>query len=261
MRQAQEFNASAMDTTADGRSRAAQVRGDIYKLLAVCFYEPGEALASDVLQGFLASALRDLLGNSEVQGWEARVAPLAGQLDGLDVAGVYASLKREYTRLFIGPGHLPVPPYESVHRLDVPEMERGLVMGRATIDARRQYAEAGLTLSPHYSDLPDHIGVELEFMCYLCVKEAEAWQAKDEEAATRRRRAQGAFLASHLVQWVPSFCRAVAEAAETNFYRGLAQLTQAFIEAECHQVNAANPSQDGSKARGRSPAHAKGGQE
>jgi DMSO reductase family type II enzyme chaperone len=253
--------ALATDNTADGRALIAQVRGEIYKLLAVCFYEPNEALARDVVDGSLALALKNLLQKIEVPGWEESVTPLVGQPDGLDDVGMTLSLKRDYTRLFIGPGHLPAPPYESVHRHDVPELERGLVMGRSTTDARRQYAAAGLQLSPQFTDLPDHIAVELEFMCFLCAKEAEAWQTEDEEAAIRRQSAQHAFLSGHLGQWVPAFCGAVVEAAQTDFYRGLAQLARAYIEAECHQVNVVARPLDGGVAVSRSPAHAKGGQE
>jgi TorA maturation chaperone TorD len=119
----------------------------------------------------------------------------------------------------------------------VPELERGLVMGRSTVDARRRYAEAGLQLSPDFTDLPDHIAVELEFMYFLCDKEAEAWQAQDEETALERRAAEHAFLGAHLSKWIPSFCQTVVQAAQEEFYQGLARLTQAWVEGECNRLN------------------------
>jgi DMSO reductase family type II enzyme chaperone len=227
------------DRRIDDPALTAQARGEIYKLLALCFYEPTQELANDIAQGSLASALRSPLESIGTEGWEESIAAVAGcrdQPDGLDAERLYSSLKAEYTRLFIGPGHVPVPPYESVHRQDAPEFERGLVMGRSTVDARRRYAEAGLQLSSDFTDLPDHIAVELEFMYFLCTKEAEAWQAQDSQTALRRRAAQCAFLSQHLGKWVPVFCDAITQAAQEGFYRGLVRLTQAYIEKECNWV-------------------------
>lgn len=228
------------DSTVDDPVLVAQVRGEVYKLLALCFYEPTRELANDIVHGSLASALRNLLQSLEAGGWEEGIAAIAGcrdQPEGLDEERLYSSLKEEYTRLFIGPGHVSVPPYESVHRQDVSELERGLVMGRSTVDARRQYAEAGLQLSTDFTDLPDHIAVEMEFMCFLCAKEAEAWQAGDGEAAVRYQTTQRTFLGEHLAKWVPAFCQAVIQAAQAEFYRGLARLTQAHIDGECARMD------------------------
>jgi TorA maturation chaperone TorD len=72
-------------------------------------------------------------------------------------------------------------------------------------------------------------------MYFLCAKEAEAWQADDRPAALQRRAAQQAFLGEHLTKWFPAFCQAVTQAAQEEFYRGLARLTQAYLEQDCHQ--------------------------
>lgn len=237
------------DNTAQDSGLVAQVRAELYKLLALCFYEPTRELAKDIAQGSLASALRTLLESVEVGGWEEGLASIERcreQPADQDAESLYSSLKEEYTRLFIGPGHLPAPPYESIYRQDVPEIDRGLVMGRAAVDARRRYAEAGLQLSPDFTDLPDHIAVELEFMYFLCAKEAEAWQAEDGEEAPRRQSAQRVFLGAHLAKWVPAFCQAVIQAAQVEFYRGLARLTQAYVEGECTQVSIVASLADGS---------------
>jgi TorA maturation chaperone TorD len=229
-----------IDNAPNDPARRAQMRGEVHRLLTLCFYAPTRELANDIVHGSLASALRNLLENTEANGWEDGIAAITGccdQPDNLDAESLYGSLKGEYTRLFIGPGHLPAPPYESVHRQDVPELERGLVMGRSTVDARRQYAEAGLQLSPDFTDLPDHIAVELEFMYFLCTKEAEAWQVQDGEAALQRRAAEHAFLSEHLSKWVPTFCQAVTQAAQEEFYRGLVCLTQVWVEGECNRLN------------------------
>lgn len=81
-----------------------------------------------------------------------------------------------YNRLFFGPGHVLVPPYESVHM-----SANGLVMGQAAVDVSRKYREEGLAISPDFKNLPDHVVVELEFMAHLCIHEVEAWANGDSE--------------------------------------------------------------------------------
>ena len=227
--------------TADDPVLVAQERGEVFKLLALCFYRPTQELANDIAQGSLAAVLRNLLESLEAEGWEESIAAIEGygdQPEGLDAEGLYSALKEEYTRLFIGGSHhLPVPPYESVYRQDVPELERGLVMGRSTVDARRQYAEAGLELSPDFTDLPDHIAVELEFMYFLCNKEAEEWKQGNSEAALQRLQNQKEFLAEHLLKWIPGFRESLNKAASLDFYRVMAGVTQEYIHLEHHRLD------------------------
>jgi TorA maturation chaperone TorD len=132
-------------------------------------------------------------------------------------------LEIEYNRLFVGPGRLQAPPYESVYR-----DSRGLVMGPAARDVERRYAEAGLALAPEHRDLPDHIATELGFMAYLAMREAEA---KDEERRTWRER-ERSFLQDHLGVWLPLFCRRVKEASQHPFYTALAELTVTFVNLD-----------------------------
>ena len=43
------------------------------------------------------------------------------------------------------------------------------------------YHESGMTLSDKHEELPDHLGVELEFLQYLSFRESESLQDKEEE--------------------------------------------------------------------------------
>jgi putative dimethyl sulfoxide reductase chaperone len=209
----------------------AQARGAIYRLLSRCFYEPTPQLLEDIARGPSASLLQNLLTTFQVGTLEEMLAP-AGNGAARASAGdgsLVESLKAEYDRLFEGPGHVQVPPYESVHRTDVPEIERGLLMGCATLDAKRRYAEAGLAMAKGFTDLPDHIAVELEFMCYLCTKEAEAGGATRDG---RFVKAQREFLREHFMKWLPDFSDKVITSSKVQFYRDLAQVMQAYVASE-----------------------------
>ncbi len=134
-------------------------------------------------------------------------------------------LEIEYNRLFVGPGHVLCPPYESVYRKDRPPLERGLVMGPSVVDVQRRYLEAGLQKSKDYKDLPDHIAVELEFMHYLCLKEAE-------EMNENWVKMQRDFLRMHIKPWYREFVRCIEKHTKSEFYLTLAEELEKFLEEE-----------------------------
>ncbi len=125
----------------------------------------------------------------------------------------------EYERLFVGPGQVPCPPYESFWREDVPIDVRRSLMGPCVADLHRCYRELGLVLSREVGELPDHIGVELEALAY-------AMSSEETRPVARR------ILVEHLAHFVPRLCRAVAKETTHGFYRDLARLTaEWFAEA------------------------------
>ncbi|MGD0874032.1 MAG: molecular chaperone TorD family protein [Acidimicrobiales bacterium] len=127
-------------------------------------------------------------------------------------------LLEEYERLFVGPGQVPCPPYESFWREDVPVDIRRTLMGPCTAELKEIYLELGLQVSSLSGELPDHIAIELEAMAYAL--------SFDETEPMARR-----LFDKHLAQWLPRLCRAVAHEAEGDFYRDLAVLTLDWIAA------------------------------
>lgn len=140
-------------------------------------------------------------------------------------------LKIEYSRLFVGPYTLLVPPYGSVYL----DGERKM-MGDSTLDVIERYREAGLQTSADFKDAPDHISVELEFMYYLIFKEIEAFSGSELQNAIGFVQRQNHFLADHLMAWVPEFVAGINKHAETPFYPSLAGATAAFLEDSHRRV-------------------------
>lgn len=44
------------------------------------------------------------------------------------------------------------------------------------------------------------------------------------------------FLARHIQSWVSKFCKDVANNANTDFYKGLAMMTEGFIQFEVNNI-------------------------
>ena len=126
--------------------------------------------------------------------------------------GELLGLLDEHERLFVGPGPVPCPPYESFWREDVPIDIRRSLMGPCTADLRRLYAELGLKMAPASGEMPDHVAVELEALAYALSSPATYPLAR-------------ALFFDHLRRWLPRLCRAVAHEAASPFYRDLADRT------------------------------------
>jgi TorA maturation chaperone TorD len=127
-----------------------------------------------------------------------------------------ARLLDEHERLFVGPGPVPCPPYESFWRFDVPVDIRRSLMGPCTAQLRELYTALGLEVSPVAGELPDHVAIELEALAFALLSESSFPVAR-------------ALFFDHLRRWLPRFCRAVTHQAEEPFYRDLAVLTAAWL--------------------------------
>jgi TorA maturation chaperone TorD len=144
----------------------------------------------------------------------------------LDAPNEAEAVRQEFMDLFKVPLGRYVPPYEAVHRdsrlVDgVPT--RGLLMGPSSVDVRRLYQAAGADL--RLPELPDHIGVELAFLAFLCEEEEAARSAGDDAAADNYRAYQRGFLTEHVLEWVPSYCEIVHQHATTSYFRALTKIT------------------------------------
>ncbi len=133
-------------------------------------------------------------------------------------------LADEHERLFVGPGRVPCPPYESMWMDDAPP-ERGIMMGSAAGAVLNLYHRAGLTMRPHPGELPDHLVVETEALTW-CLER------------NRGPAVAHALITEHLARWVPRFCAAVQTAARHPYYQALAELTPCWIDALAHHVDA-----------------------
>jgi TorA maturation chaperone TorD len=116
------------------------------------------------------------------------------------------------------------PPWESFYRT-----EEGLMVSNHTLEVRAFYERFGLVSERKEQEPEDHIGLELEFMACLCDRHGECLRKGDVRGAAVTVKAQRDFLDGHLLRWVSRFCEALDRFAWTDFFRGLAQLTEGFL--------------------------------
>jgi TorA maturation chaperone TorD len=126
------------------------------------------------------------------------------------------ALLDEYERLFVGPGRVPCPPYESFWRDDVPIDLWHSLMGPCTADLRRLYRELGIDVAPAAGVMPDHVAVEFEALAF-----ALSLGDGDRVAAE--------LVSDHISQWLPRLCRSVEAEAGHPFYASLATVTGEWL--------------------------------
>jgi len=171
----------------------------IFRFLSLCFAYPNEGFFKN-----LELKLKDIKGDKS----DLEVLYKALKAEELEM------LQGEYTRLFItGYPKTPCPPYESV------QLE-GRIMGKAADRVQQIYREWEMTVEP---GILDHISTELEFCAFLC--SASTITEAKEEAET----AFQAFMAQHIMNWVPDFLQKLQTHAKFQVYKELAKTMESQL--------------------------------
>lgn len=137
----------------------------------------------------------------------------------------------DYAKVFLGAGIVDSKkvayPYESVYT----SQER-LIMQDARDEMFRILRENKLVLEHGYNIPEDHIFIQLEFMAYICGEIIKAFEKGDAETACRLMNGQKRFIEEHLLNWVPEFCSDIKKFALTDFYKGLAVITEEYTKMD-----------------------------
>jgi TorA maturation chaperone TorD len=164
------------------------------------------------------------------EGFRRGFEMLSGYLrsvSGRDLNEVKLELAVEYANLFLGVKGKPSHPSESVYRSKDQSMYQ-----EPRDQVLRDYWNAGVDKVKEYTEPEDHIAIELQFMEYLCRKTVEALEKNENEEVKRYLQIQKAFIDDHLSTWVPRLTKDILEGAEADFYKGIAYITNAFVELE-----------------------------
>lgn len=198
------------------------LRSHLYGFLACAFGAPDAGLAGD-----LAAAWRGIGPQLPAPGGgslHAAWSRLGAALEGLDPAG----LERPYLACF---GHAiskDCPPYET-------EYGQSHVFQKAhqLADIAGFYRAFGLEPAAHAHDRLDALSAELEFMQFLCMKEAYGTaRGHPADRLALGREAQTKFLREHLGRWAFGFIRRLTARAVGTVYEDLARFLEAYLGAE-----------------------------
>lgn len=213
------------------RSTVALSRCALYGVAAAAFRHPDTPLfrsagSTDELDALVDAAAFG--GGSETE----RIVEAAHALHARAQSTDHATLLAWFVALFGHTSRGTAPPYETEYGTGGPFSQP-----QEMSDISGFYNAYGLEIDPDRHERFDHICCELEFMCFLCAKLANAIDYGDDEAAAEIVRTQRIFLRDHLARFGRTFfSRVIKEAADT-WHGEAARFAMAFLDAECRRLD------------------------
>jgi TorA maturation chaperone TorD len=213
MTNAEQIQWEEARSTVYGFFSQAFLRGPSQQFLTALIADEGVANLRDV---FPDAAYQQELAQVRLESREGRLTLEEAVLD--------------FEALFRVPGASYLSPYESVYRA---QSAGGWcrLCGPEAAAVEQDYLGEGLEPSQGCSELPDHVGVELEFMSQLCRQAAAALGAGD-PAAQQYQLKQQHFFREHLGTWGGQLAERLASQAQTSLYRFLGNFLNLFLELE-----------------------------
>lgn len=159
-------------------------------------------------------------------GMRSYVSTLAGDESRLE------AISDEYTKLFIGPGHLDAPPWESPY-----VGKEGLLFQESTLKVRYEYADSGYLPQDYPRVADDHIALMMDYMAHMAKRSAEAYSGAPADDITADDSSdlavkQSRFIENHLLNWVPEYARKIEKAGISEFYTRAARCALDFLEQD-----------------------------
>jgi len=230
---------NVIESTPEYEHQRLQFREAVYAFLAAVFLQPiTEKFLQQISEQSFLSELSELFQSDTFQELERYLSSLNQK----DLVNEVDMLKREYMSLFAVPTGRYVAPFEDIYlgKNQNGQTHRGPLLGVRAIAAKRLYREAGAQLDNMRKELPNHIGVELSFMRFLCKRQADSLFAEPETAnsdvdSTKfsqwevYRAYQIRFLSEHLDHWFPLLNEEIQKKSHQVFYRTIANLTQEYL--------------------------------
>jgi TorA maturation chaperone TorD len=196
-----------------------KLRGHCYRMLALCFNPPAsEILLEDGLLGNLSDALQRTY--PDVRTGAEEMERTIRQTGNEELAANQA-------RLLVGPFGLEAAPYGALY-LD----GNGTGMGSSTMRVLKIYEDEGLEIDGESTERPDHVAVQLEFMYCLTQRAAREYEQGGIECCAHSVEVQREFLGELLLPWLEAFCGRIGQAAETDYYRALADCLLLFARRD-----------------------------
>lgn len=204
-----------------------EARSTVYAFFGQAFLRgPDQQFLTALISDAGAAHLRDVFPDPVYQQELAQVR-LEAREGRLTLEGAVL----DFETLFRVPGPHYLSPYESVYRSQSAG-GRGCLCGPEAVAVEQFYLREGLTPTAGFTELPDHVGVELEFMAVLSRKAGEAMKTGDRGAVQEYCRQQYCFFTEHVGTWARILAQRLASQAQTSLYRFLGNFLNLFLELE-----------------------------
>jgi len=209
-------------------------RSALYGTLSLSLHRPSQAnldhLRSPDTTAALAAAVSLMESNAPndaCSGLEARLGVWLPAIESLTMD----SWQSGYTRMFGHTARGKVCPYETEYG------QQGLFeQPRQLAKISGFYRAFGLEAAGVGHERADHASCELEFLEFLCRKEAVAAEMEDSGTLEETQKAMRLFLRDHVGRFARAFARHLEENDPDGFYGQLGSLLFDYVTLECQRA-------------------------
>jgi len=180
----------------------------------------------DLIQGFIEHGVAQSWPEFTPSVRETTARELLAGYLGQWTADKQQALKLDYAQLFYGPGEPNAVPWGSVYL-----SERQLLNDKSTLALKAFYQEQGISFELDTNQPVDHIGL------FFAVLDQMFTQWANTEDNDPLERSCMILLQQHLLPWSGRCLELMTEHARTEFYRGIAMLTQAYLDGLTQRLN------------------------
>ncbi len=193
-----------------------------HKLLGAA---PDAEVVDILLDAMTADVVDEYADDDEtMRGLGRFLASLAAQEDR---AALLDAARDEYTRLFVGPGALPAPSWES------PYLTRELTLFQEnTLAVREAYRGHGLQPKRIQRVPDDHAALLCAYMAQRADGSLGMFRAGDAAALAAELRDQRAFVVGHLNTWLAAFAKDLRASKTSVLYPQLVEALAAFCSVD-----------------------------
>lgn len=218
MKQFEQADADADDII----GYALMMRTFLYTLFSRVFAEEPSEKLLEVIRS--RQAIDETVRFAQGGKFATTIKECVGILDGNKAASILDDLTCDYTCLFIGPGKLPAPPWESVYVTG-----QDVIFQESTLEVRNAYRKEGYLPVGYPKVADDHVAIECSFIQKLAENASMAFQDGDVTECRRLLEVQTSFLEGHLLRWLPCFADRIGKQTRAGqFYPTIARCLAEF---------------------------------
>lgn len=200
-------------------------RHAMYNAFHVCIAEEPTVEVLALLEHDALQEVFDMY-SSQSQQLEVKYTSIQKALAKLprDKAEASEHLLKIYYSLFMGPGRMDAPPWETLY-----VSKDQALFQQTTLGLRKEYVKHGFIPQsyPHVAD--DHLGLELHYVTLLAQRMIEAYASHDTQSLVSNIKASCDFLENHLERWLPQFLQALCNAPNALLYEEYSDYVIDFI--------------------------------
>jgi TorA maturation chaperone TorD len=210
----------------------ASGRAELYHLLVGIFgHLPDKNLVTKIKSGGFRDVLDSCYGLDDLQcrSGAEYIHSYQSRAQNRPDEEILTELSVDRTRILRETGQTGLkPPYEGLYKNDKN-------IGASLLQVKTFYRKAGLLPEDSVHESPDYLGVELDFMKNLCLREQTQWASNGDASETVAHEEN--FLTEHLGSWVGEYCAEAGKWAQTDFYRGFLAILDTVVSMDMAYLN------------------------